>query len=212
MSSRYSRDSEERGSSRRGDRYARGNRDDDYRDHNGRRDGGSDSGYNASGRSNRGHYDRHRDDRQDRRARSSSRSRSRCGRRRSPVRSQSRPKSRPLSRSRSRSPPRSKPQPKSSDAKSAEDTVATSVDANPGEVTTRVIDGAPNRNGDKTWLAEVYVPRPLPMRPGTICVRGPLRFDIAFAEEDANRLVNAHTEGGYKGIQEFRNKLRAEAR
>mmetsp|Transcript_59203 Transcript_59203/g.159563 ORF Transcript_59203/g.159563 Transcript_59203/m.159563 type:complete len:242 (-) Transcript_59203:87-812(-) len=80
------------------------------------------------------------------------------------------------------------------------------------ELSTKVVDGAPNRAGDPTWLAEVYVPRPLPMRPGTICVRGPLRFDQKTAEEDAARLVEGHKRGGYKEVQEVRNALRVEAR
>lgn len=50
------------------------------------------------------------------------------------------------------------------------------------------------------------------MRPGTICVRGPLRFDIKVAEEDSKRLVDGHKKGGYKQVQEVRNALRVEAR
>lgn len=80
------------------------------------------------------------------------------------------------------------------------------------EVVVKVIDGQPNRNGDPTWLAEIYVPRPLPMRPGVICVRGPLRFDKRIAEEDSTRMVKAHKDKGYKGVQDLRNALRLEAR
>jgi hypothetical protein len=79
-------------------------------------------------------------------------------------------------------------------------------------VTVKVIDGQPNRNGDPTWLAEIYVPRPLPMRPGVICVRGPLRFDKRIADEDSIRMVKAHRDKGYKGVQDLRNALRLEAR
>merc|ERR1712137_153230 len=79
-------------------------------------------------------------------------------------------------------------------------------------IVTKVIDGQPNRNGDPTWLAEIYVPRPPPQRPGTLCVRGPLRFDRTLADTDAQRLARAHRKGGYKEVQEIRNLLRVEAR
>lgn len=56
------------------------------------------------------------------------------------------------------------------------------------------------------------MPRPQPMRPGTICVRGPLRFERRVAEEDARRMAQGHKRGGYKEVQEVRNVLRVEAR
>lgn len=68
------------------------------------------------------------------------------------------------------------------------------------------------RAGAQTYLSEIYVPRLPPLRPGTICVRGPLRFEKDIAEDDRNRLAKAHAEGGYKKVQEIRNLLRAEAR
>lgn len=68
------------------------------------------------------------------------------------------------------------------------------------------------RAGAQTYLSEIYVPRPPPQRPGTICVRGPLRFERDLALEDCRRLERAHAEGGYKKVQELRNALRLEAR
>lgn len=41
------------------------------------------------------------------------------------------------------------------------------------------------RAGAQTYLSEIYVPRLPPLRPGTICVRGPLRFE---KEVDSNRI------------------------
>lgn len=79
-------------------------------------------------------------------------------------------------------------------------------------MTTKVVDGQPNRAGDRTYLAEIYYPRPLPMRPGVICVRGPLRFEERLAEDDAKRLDDAHRKGGHKEVQGLRNSLRVEAR
>eukprot|EP00971_Amphidinium_carterae_P035636 701581-Amphidinium_carterae.1 len=97
---------------------------------------------------------------------------------------------------------------KEEEAPREKDTPAAEGDA----VVTKVVDGERNRAGDKTWLAEIYVPRPPPMRPGTICVRGPLRFDKNVAEEDSRRLAKAHEKGGYKEVQECRNQLRVEAK
>eukprot|EP00434_Breviolum_minutum_P029970 symbB.v1.2.026502.t1/scaffold2653.1/size73901/6 len=88
-----------------------------------------------------------------------------------------------------------------------------SADApDPGEVQTKVVDGIVTRAGAQTYLSEIYVPRLPPLRPGTICVRGPLRFERDVAEDDCRRLAKAHAEGGYKKVQELRNALRAEAR
>eukprot|EP00434_Breviolum_minutum_P029971 symbB.v1.2.026502.t2/scaffold2653.1/size73901/6 len=81
-----------------------------------------------------------------------------------------------------------------------------------GEVQTKVVDGIVTRAGAQTYLSEIYVPRLPPLRPGTICVRGPLRFERDVAEDDCRRLAKAHAEGGYKKVQELRNALRAEAR
>eukprot|EP00927_Polykrikos_kofoidii_P086274 TRINITY_DN9619_c0_g2_i1.p1 TRINITY_DN9619_c0_g2~~TRINITY_DN9619_c0_g2_i1.p1 ORF type:complete len:363 (-),score=45.94 TRINITY_DN9619_c0_g2_i1:60-1148(-) len=82
-------------------------------------------------------------------------------------------------------------------------------------VTTKVIEGDPKKTGDRTWLAEVFVPRPgsgnFPAnRPGgTICVRGPLHLNIKGAVEDARSFARAHVRGGYKELQKLRTEMRS---
>jgi len=102
--------------------------------------------------------------------------------------------------------------PDAGDAAGGQELETNGTNGDDDEVVTKVIDGAPNRAGDSTWLAEIYVPRPKPQRAGTICVRGPLRFGRNLAESDATRLTAGYKKGGYKEVQEVRNLLRIEAR
>ena len=148
-------------------------------------------------------------------SRSRSRSRGRRGspRRTSPRRSPSR--GRRSGDRRSRSPGRNGRTSRERRSPLPEDPVKESQSADapdPGEVQTKVVDGIVTRAGAQTYLSEIYVPRLPPLRPGTICVRGPLRFERDVAEDDCRRLAKAHAEGGYKKVQELRNALRAEAR
>merc|ERR1712110_1366837 len=79
----------------------------------------------------------------------------------------------------------------------------------------RVIDGQPKINGDKTWLAELQVPRPGTQewggRVGSLCVRGPLRMDRKIAEDDLELFKQTHKRFGIKELQKVRSELRNKA-
>merc|ERR1712186_187589 len=73
---------------------------------------------------------------------------------------------------------------------------ASTIDGEPGEATTEVVDGVPRVNGDLTWQAQIYVPRSgVTHRPGqkpvTLCIRGPSRANKQDAESDGEKLLQA---------------------
>ncbi|CAE8708917.1 unnamed protein product, partial [Polarella glacialis] len=139
-----------------------------------------------------------------RRRRSPSRRRSRS-RRRSPVRrrspsppprrpARSRSRSPPRKRSRSRSPPRKRSRSKSEKSTKAPakptSNAAADGDDEPFEMKWEIVDGVAKLNGDKSYRAELMVPRPqgrMGMRAGTISIRGPSRLVkyLAASNEDA---------------------------
>lgn len=71
---------------------------------------------------------------------------------------------------------------------------------------TKIDEGVPRSSGEKTYRAEIYLPRVGGTRPGlpatadtkqrTVCIRGPSRPDKQAAEEDARRLLEAAGEHG----------------
>jgi len=75
-----------------------------------------------------------------------------------------------------------------------------------GKFETRIEEGVPKGSGDKTWRAEIYLPRLGGTRPGmpatsetkqrTVCIRGPSRSDRAAAEVDAQKLLEAAGDTG----------------
>jgi len=81
---------------------------------------------------------------------------------------------------------------------------------------TEIVDGVPRVNGDLTWQAQIYVPRPgVVHRPGqkpvTVCIRGPSRPSKKDAEDDAKRLENAYSDGGIKEVRKLRSHLNSDA-
>lgn len=87
---------------------------------------------------------------------------------------------------------------------------------NSEELETEVVKGVPRTNGDATWQAQVYVPRPgAHHNPGgkvaTLCVRGPSRADENDAIQDTKKLVEAYREGGVQAARKMRTTLNDEA-
>jgi len=84
------------------------------------------------------------------------------------------------------------------------------------EATSEVVDGVPRANGDVTWQAQIYVPRPgVVHRPGQkpvfICIRGPSRPDRRDAEEDESKFMSAFREGGVREVRKVRSGLNSDA-
>merc|ERR1712157_706106 len=80
-----------------------------------------------------------------------------------------------------------------------------------GEVTTSIVDGIPRSSGEKTFRAEVTVPRqggagPLGKR-GTTSIRGPNRIDKDMVREDIDKLVEAFKSGGSNEIRRVQREL-----
>lgn len=76
------------------------------------------------------------------------------------------------------------------------------------------MDGVTRANGDKTYQAQIYVPRPGSMhslnpgqKPPTVCIRGPSRHDLASAEEDGTKMKQAFLEGGIAELRKTRAGL-----
>lgn len=78
------------------------------------------------------------------------------------------------------------------------------------------MSGVPRVNGDVTWQAQIYVPRPgVAHRPGqkpvTLCIRGPSRPEKVDAEDDARRLESAWKDGGIQSVRKARSILNNDA-
>mmetsp|Transcript_45125 Transcript_45125/g.104335 ORF Transcript_45125/g.104335 Transcript_45125/m.104335 type:complete len:203 (+) Transcript_45125:40-648(+) len=88
--------------------------------------------------------------------------------------------------------------------------------AEDGEAVTEIVDGVPRVNGDLTWQAQIYVPRPgVVYRPGqkpvTLCIRGPSRPSKEDAQDDARKLEGAFKDGGIKEVRRLRSVLNNDA-
>jgi len=73
------------------------------------------------------------------------------------------------------------------------------------------VDGIPRSTGEKTWRAEVIVPReggagPLGKR-GTTAIRGPNRTNKEQASDDVENLVAAFKAGGANEIRKVQREL-----
>uniref|UniRef100_A0A7S1F772 Uncharacterized protein n=1 Tax=Noctiluca scintillans TaxID=2966 RepID=A0A7S1F772_NOCSC len=80
------------------------------------------------------------------------------------------------------------------------------------EVTSDIVDGIPRSSGEKTWRAEVCVPREsgggsLGKR-GTTSIRGPNRITKDLAQDDIDSLTNAFKEGGTKAVRKCQQDLK----
>lgn len=64
-------------------------------------------------------------------------------------------------------------------------------------------------NGDKSWRAELSLPRP-GARGGVIIVRGPSRPTRMAAEEDGEKMQSAAETGGMTGARQMQRKLNGE--
>mmetsp|Transcript_80693 Transcript_80693/g.248869 ORF Transcript_80693/g.248869 Transcript_80693/m.248869 type:complete len:195 (+) Transcript_80693:102-686(+) len=85
-----------------------------------------------------------------------------------------------------------------------------------GEAVTEIVDGVPRVNGDLTWQAQIYVPRPgVVYRPGQkpvkLCIRGPSRPSKEDAQDDAKKLESAFKDGGIKEVRRLRSILNNDA-
>lgn len=71
-------------------------------------------------------------------------------------------------------------------------------------------------NGDLTWQAVVYTPRPQSLhRPGqrsvSLCIRGPSRHAKEDSESDGKKLMKAWERGGITEVRKVRCVLNDEA-
>eukprot|EP00747_Dinoflagellata_sp_TGD_P167758 gnl/TRDRNA2_/TRDRNA2_192804_c0_seq1.p1 gnl/TRDRNA2_/TRDRNA2_192804_c0~~gnl/TRDRNA2_/TRDRNA2_192804_c0_seq1.p1 ORF type:complete len:144 (-),score=6.52 gnl/TRDRNA2_/TRDRNA2_192804_c0_seq1:102-533(-) len=119
-------------------------------------------------------------------------------------RSRSRSRERARSRSRSRSPARISRANKQSDDEPI-----------PG-CRVEISDGIPRSNGDKTFRAEILIPRPDdPSRPqfksgGVITLRGPSRVNERDAEDDGDALLKAASEKGMGALRQLQKKMKGD--
>ncbi|CAE7234785.1 unnamed protein product, partial [Symbiodinium pilosum] len=84
-------------------------------------------------------------------------------------------------------------------------------DGNDAEITSSIIDGIPRSSGERTYRAEVNVPRengsgPLGKR-GLTAIRGPNRIDRSKAEADVKTLIEAFKRGGPAEVRKQQKEL-----
>lgn len=81
-------------------------------------------------------------------------------------------------------------------------------------VTMEIVDGVTRVTGDKTYQAQIYVPRVGAVhslnpgqKPPTVCIRGPSRVDKHIAEDDGQKFKTAFEEGGIQELRRVRATL-----
>ena len=77
----------------------------------------------------------------------------------------------------------------------------------PEGVQAEVVAGIPRSNGDKTFRAEVDVPRGNESRGGKVQIRGPNRSDRGSCEQDIKAFVKAFEDEGASGGRKVQREL-----